>query len=666
MVKRARSAPFFIGNGYIYYRSTNSTAHLKETDFIEQNKKKWSRFEKLYESKSNDPEELSELYMDITDDLSYAQTFYPKRTVRVYLNQLAQRVFTGLHKQKGEPIKKFITVWQKSLPLEIYRSRKNLLFALVAFLIYTAIGALTTHIDPEFPRLVMGDGYVDMTLQNIQNGNPLAVYESDRQIDMFIMITTNNLKVAFMTFVVGFLFTIGTHILLFSNGIMLGSFQYFFQTKGLLVTSFLGIWIHGAFEISAIVLAGGAGITAGNGLLFPKSYTRLQSLQLSTKRGLKIMLSLVPFIIIAGFLESFVTANYQMLPDWSKWMLIMLSFAIILFFYVFYPAYVARKYPDEVEREEVANFKDRGKFVFNKMRGAGKNISDSFRMYRIAFGKFSAINALLVLPLVITLVILQDINHYDLQQTQYWYDWASQLEFMIGYGFRNIQDFVVLIAWFFVFNLMFTSVYWSVKTYDQPFSWRSFFTFFKERYFGILLGNIFLFATVLFLPWYLLLFVVFLLPFFYLNGATMALHPKGAGKRFGRGFKFSKQYYGNSLLILLIILVLTFIIAQPIAFFLSIHEGWNDQPLIRDLLDIAADFVKRIAQIYTEDYMFWANVLRQIVYVAFMFGIIPLVVITTAFGYFSERERTEATGLHEAMEKFGRRSRTNETDVDFE
>ena len=87
---------------------------MKETSFIEQNKKKWNRFEKLYESKSNDPEELSDLYMDITDDLSYAQTFYNRRTVRVYLNQLAQKVYTGVHKQKGESIKKLITVWQVS------------------------------------------------------------------------------------------------------------------------------------------------------------------------------------------------------------------------------------------------------------------------------------------------------------------------------------------------------------------------------------------------------------------------------------------------------------------------------------------------------------------------------------------------------------------------
>lgn len=642
---------------------------MKETSFIEQNKKKWNRFEQLYESKSNDPEELSDLYMDITDDLSYAQTFYRRRTVRVYLNQLAQKVYTGVHKQKGESFKKFLTVWHTSLPLEIYRSRKNLLFALAAFLVYTLIGVVTTHIDPDFPRLVMGDHYVDMTLQNIQNGNPLAVYEDSDQLSMFIRITTNNLQVAFLTFFVGFFFTLGTHLLMFYNGVMLGAFQYFFHTKGLLITSFLGIWIHGAFEISAIVLAAGAGITAGNGLLFPRSYTRLQSLQLSTKRGLKIMLSLVPFIIAAGFLESYVTANYQVLPNWSKWTLIMLSFAIILFFYVFYPIYVARKHPELVDQEQVGNFNQRGRIDFEKIRTIGEVISDSFKLYRLQFKKFTTINLLLVFPLIALVVIMQDVNHYSELQKQFWYDWASQLEFMIGYGFQNLQDWIVLGSWTIIFTLIFASVLWSVRTTYEAFSWKSFFEFLGKRGLGIWVANSFLMLCVLFLPWYLLLPAMFFpIPFFFLNAASAGLDDESFGTRFKRGFKYSKQHYWKTVVLLLILLLLVTLIMQPIAFVFSIHDGWRDEPLVRDLLDMVADFVKRVAQIFTEgtEYMFWSNAFRQLIYVLFMLGILPLVIIMMSFGYYSELERNEANGLKRAFKKFGKRSRNKETDVDFE
>ncbi|NRA11819.1 MAG: stage II sporulation protein M [Crocinitomicaceae bacterium] len=641
---------------------------MKETSFIEQNKEKWNRFEKMYESKSNDPEELSDLYMDITDDLSYAQTFYKRRTVRVYLNQLGQKVYTGVHKQKGESFKKFFTVWRVSLPLEIYRSRKNLLFALVLFFIYATIGAVTTHYDPFFLNDVVGDGYVEMTTENIRNGDPLGVYSDDRQMDMFLRIATNNLRVAFITFFFGFFFTIGSHILLFSNSVMVGSFQYFFATKGMLLTSFLGIWIHGAFEISAIVLAAGAGITAGNGMLFPGSYTRPQALQLSTKRGLKIMLSLVPFIIVAGFLESFVTANYKELPDWSKWVLIMLSFGIILFYYVFYPMYIARKHPELLNKEEVPGFQTNTKFNFSKIRTIGEMVADSFRLYRKLFSRFTRINFLIVLPIITMVVYWQDVNHYDLQTTRFEaHDWAIQLELMIGYCFINGQDVIVFGIWTFIFAMIFTSVLWSVKSMDEEqFSWRSFFQYVKKRYLAIWLANFLLCVLVLALPWYFLLLGLAVFPLFYLNAATMGLDNEKLSVRFSRGFKYSSKQYGNGILAMVIISLLVFMAAQPIALVLSVHDGFSDEPIMPDLLDMVAGFVKRIAMIYTDDYMIWSNVLRQIVYVIFIIMIIPILVLMMSFGYYNELEKNEAKGLRKSFEKFGKRSRSRETDADFD
>ena len=475
---------------------------MKETSFIQQNKEKWQRFEKLYESNSQDPEELSNLYMDMTDDLSYAQTFYKRRTVRVYLNQLAQKVFTGVHKQRGESFKKLFTVWKVSLPLEIYRARKNLLFALVAFMVYVLIGAITTHFDPDFPRIVMGDGYVDATIENIRKGVPLNVYQDDSQLGMFIEITTNNMKVSFLTFFVGFFFTVGTHVLMFYNGVMLGAFQYFFKMKGLLITSFLGIWIHGAFEISSIVIAGAAGITAGNGWLFPRSYTRLQSLQLSTKRGLKIMMSLVPFIIAAGFLESYVTHNYQTLPEWSKWTLILLSFSLILFVYVFYPIYVARKHPELVDAEEAAPFKKATKIELFKIRNTGQLIADSFQFYRVYFKKFSKVIFSIVIPISILLVVIQDTLKYDQLETEYWYDWSGQLAIMLGTDFTSISDGIIAFAWTINIALIFTAVFWSFATFNELFSWSSFRAFARKRFVGIWLGTV-LFVAILFgVPWY--------------------------------------------------------------------------------------------------------------------------------------------------------------------
>ncbi|TNE55814.1 MAG: stage II sporulation protein M [Bacteroidetes bacterium] len=640
---------------------------MKETSFIDQNKEKWNRFEKLSQSETRDPDELSSLYMDITDDLSYAQTFYQRRTVRVYLNQLAQRIYTDLHIQRGESIKKLISVWKVSLPLEIYRSRKTLLFALVVFLLWATIGAVSTHFDPGFARVIVGDAYVEMTNRNIANGNPLAVYETDSHLGMFIRITTNNLRVAFLTFIFGIFFTIGTHIFLFKNGVMLGAFQYYFATKGLLLTSFLGIWIHGAFEISAIVLAGGAGITMGNAWLFPGNYTRLQSLQLGAKRGLKIMLSLVPFIITAGFLESFVTANYQSLAEWSKWTLILLSFGIIIGYYVVYPMIVARKYPHLLEQEEVVNTFPNKYFNLQRIRTLGQIISDSFRFYRIHFSSFFRINMFVIFPLAVGLIYFQDQLHAEMMETNYWFDWAKQLEIMIGFGFESDQDYLINGLWSVLFSLMIISVSYVFKNGQQVIRWKEFFLFAAKKLPLVWVGSLLLFFTISLIPWQWYFVLIFVIPFFYLNGVTASAVEEKAGRRFSLGWKYSAQSYGNSLMVLFLFFVILALFAQPIAFVGSIHDNnFVSSPPMPDLLDLLTDFVKNVCDTFHWNKWVISNYVRQLVYLIFIMAVFPLWIIAMHFLVYNEHEKETANGLKADFQKFGKRSKVKEHDVDYE
>src|SRR5690606_4244934 len=119
------------------------------------------------------------------------------------------------------------------------------------------------------------------------------------QVSMFLQIAANNIYVSLLMFVSGIFISIGPVFMLLRNGIMLGSFQYFFFSKGLGAASLLVIWIHGTLEISAIVMAGAAGLVLGQGLLFPKTYTRLQAFKNSAKDGTKMALGIVPILIVA-------------------------------------------------------------------------------------------------------------------------------------------------------------------------------------------------------------------------------------------------------------------------------------------------------------------------------------------------------------------------------
>lgn len=632
---------------------------MKETKFIEKNKEKWSRFEKAYTSSQKNPEELSKLYLDLTEDLGYAQTFYNRRTVRVYLNQLAQKVFSGVHKQGGESWKKVLEAFTVSIPLEIYRSRKTLLFALIAFLVYSTIGVVTTYFNPDFPRIVQGDFYVDMTLENIANGNPLAVYQGMSQLSMFVQITTNNLQVALLTFFGGFFFTIGTHLILFSNGVMLGAFQYFFKTKGLLVTSFLGIWIHGAFEISAIVLAGGAGITAGNGWLFPKSYTRLQSLKISTMRGLKIMLSLIPFIVIAGFLESYVTRNYQILPEWTKWGIILFSFAIIVAYYVIYPFIVSRKYAHLIDQEDTVNFQPKQMPVFHKVRSEGEVIKDSFQVYGTYFKRFSTVIFTIVFPLALLIVFVQGQIHTDRMLVQHWFDWYAQAQIMFGFGLYYLTDLLAGLGWSFLVALIFSAVFWSVKSAEEPFSYAHYFRYLKARFWSIYLSVSLFYWLFFFVPMELKFINIFILPFLAVNVAVAGLYD---GKnRLKKAFQYGKKTYASALLLILFFSLLVTVLIQPFALVFSIHDSWTNQPVVSsDLLDLVTNFMNRIVIFFTEDYMYYSNSFRQLVYLLFVLLTLPLFALMMAFLFFNILEKEEVVGLRKEFQSFGKRKRNQE------
>ncbi|MCF6181510.1 stage II sporulation protein M [Lutibacter sp.] len=310
---------------------------MREAAFVKKNKKKWLLFEDVLNKKiALSPNKLSDLYIEVSEDLSYAKTFYPNSNTEYYLNSIAAKSHLKIYKTKKESKNRLLSFFKTEFPLEFVNYHKELLIAFATFLFFVIIGAYSASQDASFVRLILGDNYVNTTLANIEKGDPMAIYKNMGETTAFLVITLNNIKVAMMAFVFGMLFSVGTLFIMMRNGIMLGSFAYFFYDKGLLWESSRTIWLHGTIEISVIIIAGCAGLVLGNGLLFPGTYTRLASFKRSFKAGLKIMVSTIPFFIIAGFLEGFVTRHTEM-PDFLAILIIIASLTLILYYYIFYP-----------------------------------------------------------------------------------------------------------------------------------------------------------------------------------------------------------------------------------------------------------------------------------------------------------------------------------------
>ncbi len=318
---------------------------MREGQFIRKNIEKWKQYQ--YQKPSN-PDEMADQFTELVNDLGYSKTFFPNSKVTQYLNGLASRIYLGIYQNKKEDGSRILKFWKTELPLTIRKNHRVLLYALLLFLGFVLMAVFSTIQDQTFVRGVLGDGYVEMTEENIAKGDPFGVYKDPNRLRMFLSIALNNIKVSFTVFVGGFLVSAGTIWMLFENGMMLGSFQTFFFTKGLGWDSILVVWIHGTLEISAIIIAGGAGMIVGNSILFPKTFSRLDSLKRGTRDGLKLMIGLIPIFIAAAFLEGFIT-RYSSMPKALSISILVSSLLFMIWYFIIYPIRVERKLKKAVE-----------------------------------------------------------------------------------------------------------------------------------------------------------------------------------------------------------------------------------------------------------------------------------------------------------------------------
>ena len=314
---------------------------MREAVFLRQNQARWQQYERPAPA-GYDPDELAARFVALTDDLAYAQTFYPASPTTAYLNGLAGKLHQRLYANKPQRHGRFARFWAVELPLVVARHHRTLAVTALLFLLFTGLGALSAAYDNDFVRVVMGDAYVNQTIENIRKGDPMAVYKQQGETLMFLGITANNIFVALNIFVQGVTLGVGTLVQMFRTGIMLGSFQYFFYHYHLLWTSVLTIWIHGTLEISAVIVAGAAGFVLARGLLFPGTYSRAEAFRASARDGLKMAIGLVPIFVLAGFLEGFVTRHTEM-PLAASLGIIGTSAAFIGWYFVVYPRQLARR-----------------------------------------------------------------------------------------------------------------------------------------------------------------------------------------------------------------------------------------------------------------------------------------------------------------------------------
>ena len=314
---------------------------MREAQFLKQNAEKWKQYEaELNADISTDT--TANRFVEVTDDLAYARTFYPESNTAKYLNGLAALFHQKIYRNKKEKKGRISWFWQYELPILFRKYHKQFLYSFLFFVVFAFMGALSAKYDDNFVRLILGDDYINMTNENIEKGDPFGIYKDGDSIIMFIRIAWNNIGVSFYGYVMGIFFSVGSLWLLFNNGMMMGSFQYYFISKGLGLKFITVVFIHGTLELWSIIVAGAAGLILGNSILFPGTYKRTESIIRGGKDGLKIVVGLIPVFLAAAFFESFVT-RYTQMPLWISVSILVGSVSFIIWYFIIYPIRLSKR-----------------------------------------------------------------------------------------------------------------------------------------------------------------------------------------------------------------------------------------------------------------------------------------------------------------------------------
>jgi uncharacterized membrane protein SpoIIM required for sporulation/uncharacterized RDD family membrane protein YckC len=264
-----------------------------------------------------------EAYREIATDLARLRTadrgrgsdavFTLSRLVSAGHNLLYRRPAQGI-----ERIGRFIA---HDIPREVRRSWRHVAVA-AALLFVPAIGTIVAIVrTPALAERMLPAGMIERAEAGKQRGKTGADYlpngEDEKGSVLSAFLMTNNIRVALVAFAGGIPAGVLTVYALVFNGIAaLGAGVGLYITRGIEGQILGFVAAHGVLELSAICLAGAAGLLLATGILVPGDRTRREALAANGLRSLHLVACVVIFLILAGLIEGNISPSK--LPDSAK------------------------------------------------------------------------------------------------------------------------------------------------------------------------------------------------------------------------------------------------------------------------------------------------------------------------------------------------------------
>jgi uncharacterized membrane protein SpoIIM required for sporulation len=273
---------------------------------------------------------MASLYRSVSADLARSKTHQLGEAITHHLQTLTSRsysqIYQGSRKQEWRAVLDFY-LW--GFPSVVYQSRVYIAISFGIFLTGAIIAWWFSWRDPSFLSLIVPERLIhlvrdrgELWMGSILGSEPIASSS----------ITINNLTVCFRTVAGGITGGLLTAFFLFFNGILIGAIASLVQQYGLAIPFWAFVFPHGALELPAIFLAGGAGLLIAKALLFPGEYRRIDAFKIYGNQAAQLMFGVVPLLLIAGAIEGFFSPNPS-IPNPFKYLVgILLLCGLMIYF----------------------------------------------------------------------------------------------------------------------------------------------------------------------------------------------------------------------------------------------------------------------------------------------------------------------------------------------
>lgn len=286
--------------------------------FIQRNERAWGRLEQLGRRARRrrpqlSPAELDEfvrLYQQTSTHLSHARTNLRDPALTMRLTRLVADANGALYGRSGRAVRSMADFFRYSFPAAVWTARSFVVAAALLTFVPSIVFGIWLGVSDRAIDSIADEAaqqaYVTEDFESYYSSAPAAQFSTE--------VLVNNIQVSFLAFALGIAFCVGTAYVLAFNGLNLGIAAGLFYNVGE-PSRFWGLILpHGLLELSAVVVAGAAGLRLGWALIAPGDRTRADALAREGRRSVVIVLGLVLAFIAAGLIEGFVTPSSLSTP----------------------------------------------------------------------------------------------------------------------------------------------------------------------------------------------------------------------------------------------------------------------------------------------------------------------------------------------------------------